>query len=350
MKLFNLDLHISVIADFTNIIQSIFKDKIEITNWSISGHNWVFSKKNADVDIINQNTWKDLNLDMIQKFQEKYDDFLKTFDGFVVTHTPVFSLLFEKYNKPIIIINSCRYEQPFSMKINIDLWNYFDNKLKEMVDNKKVYIVSNNLGDTKYIKIPNIDSEYIPSLCLYTDAIHIPKINNNTFLVYDFNNVIPLNNSNLKMINRYKIQKYQWKEMSKYKAIIHIPYECSTMSIFEHYNMNIPLFFPTKRFIKELIIDKKIYFQSRYIKKDFPDKFGVALSEGNWINFWVDNADYYNENMPYITYFDSIEDLYKKLKEANFDEISNNMKLFNIKKNKEIKDRWTNIIYSLFNL
>ncbi|MCJ7767674.1 hypothetical protein MUP79_04735, partial [Candidatus Bathyarchaeota archaeon] len=37
------------------------------------------------------------------------------------------------------------------------------------------------------------------------------------------------------------------------KGIIHMPYECSTMSIFEQYSANVPLFFPSKSFLKELV-------------------------------------------------------------------------------------------------
>ena len=64
-RIFNLDLHISVIQDFKNIMQTLFGSKIDITNWSISGHNWVFGKTTDAVDVINQSTWKYINLEMI---------------------------------------------------------------------------------------------------------------------------------------------------------------------------------------------------------------------------------------------------------------------------------------------
>ena len=35
------------------------------------------------------------------------------YDGFVVTHSPVLCRLFERFNKPIILVNSCRYDQPY---------------------------------------------------------------------------------------------------------------------------------------------------------------------------------------------------------------------------------------------
>ena len=52
IKLFNIDLHISVIADIKDIFNKL-SDNIEITDWSISGHTWVINRKKADVKIIN---------------------------------------------------------------------------------------------------------------------------------------------------------------------------------------------------------------------------------------------------------------------------------------------------------
>ena len=40
MKLFNMDLHISVIADFKNLFP-----EIEIVDWCMSGHAFVMKKK-----------------------------------------------------------------------------------------------------------------------------------------------------------------------------------------------------------------------------------------------------------------------------------------------------------------
>mgnify|MGYP003351664753 CR=1 FL=1 len=57
-------------------------------------------------------------------------DYLEQFDGFIVTHSPVFCLLFEKFCKPIILINSCRYEQPFSWTNDIESWDWLNTKLK----------------------------------------------------------------------------------------------------------------------------------------------------------------------------------------------------------------------------
>ena len=339
MRIFNLDLHISVIADIKYIINKLYpNDEISITNWSISGHNWVFNLPNENIEIINQSTWKNINKEMINKFCERYDDFLKTFDAFIVTHTPVFCLIFERYNKPIILINSCRYEQPYSWKNDLVNWNYLSHKLYHLFYKKLLIPVSNNLADKEYLKLGcNIDSIYIPSLCLYTNLTYK---NLYRFLVYDLNNYIPRHNN---FVNRYRIRKYDFDDMRKYRAIIHIPYEASTMSIFEQYNMNIPLFFPSKTLLKELIKTNKIQFNSRYAKNIFPESLTSTLGT-NWIDFWIDHADYYNDNMPHITYFNNTVELFELLYNSNYDDITIKMAEFNKIKNEKVYNQWKSII------
>jgi len=141
IKLFNLDLHISVIKDIQYILKDLYTDKIEVTNWSISGHSWVFNESSVCPNIINANTWKNINKEMINDFVNNYKDFLSKFDGFIVTHTPVFCLLYETFNKPIILINSCRYEQPFSWNNDIEMWNYLNIKLKMMYDKNQLVAI-----------------------------------------------------------------------------------------------------------------------------------------------------------------------------------------------------------------
>ena len=111
-KFLNIDLHISIIADINNIFKLV-DENIVIEDWCLSGHTWILNKQQKQLDIINPNTWKGLDMKMINSFQEKYDTILKTFDGFICGHPNSFILLFEKYHKPIYVINTCRYDMPF---------------------------------------------------------------------------------------------------------------------------------------------------------------------------------------------------------------------------------------------
>jgi hypothetical protein len=164
MKLYNLDLHISVIQDIINILK-----QFQIDDQCISGHHWVMNKSKASMLYVNENTWKNLSLDMINNFKNYYHNFLKEYDGFIVTHTPIFALLFEDLNKPILIINSCRFDQPFCWNNDKQLRNYFIEKLQSLNQRKLLYVISNNRGDMNYFKHEtNIDTIWIPSICEYT--------------------------------------------------------------------------------------------------------------------------------------------------------------------------------------
>lgn len=346
IKLFNLDLHISVIADIKHIINEIYGDKFEITNWSLSGHNWVFNKKTDTVDIINQHTWKNMNETAVFQFVERYRDFLSTFDGFIVTHTPVFCLLYETFQKPIILINSCRYEQPFSWNNNIDGWNNLNVKLKKMYDKKQLIAVSNNKADCEYLKLgTGIQSIIIPSMCLYTNSTYLPTCTK--FVV----SAPILLSENEDIINKqnYIKPRYKWSDLYSCKGIIHLPYEISTMSIFEQYSANIPLFFPSKRLLIELI-HNNYCFDPRYTKSGIYTKnLDIPLNNKTWIEFWIDRADYYDdENMKYITYFDSIHELYQIVKTVDTVRISENMKEHNSKRKIQAYTQWKTIIDTIF--
>ena len=346
-KLFNLDLHISVIADIKAIIKDLYKDKIEITNWSISGHNWVFNNPTAQVDIINQHTWKSINQEMIEQFQKRYDDFLNTFDGFIVTHSPVFCLLYEKYNKPIILINSCRYEQPFSFTANLDGWEWLNNGLKRLHNSGLLIPISNNKADKEYLLLgTGINSILLPSLCLYTNSSYKPI--HKEAVVYGNYNFFSQTSASL-IVPRPHC--FNWSDLFSYKAIVHTPYEISTMSLFEQYSSGIPLFLPTRNFYHKCIIDGAMNLQSIYghIYGNIviPTHLQEPLSS---IDFWLDRADFYDSNnFKYIYYYASSEDLINQL--TNFTDPLKAERLQWIQERKiNIYNKWYEILNSSLKL
>jgi hypothetical protein len=331
VRLFNLDLHISVIEDIRYIFNLLYGDNVEITNWSISSHNWVFNKKTANVIGINKESWLNINESMIELFHATYDDYLCTFDGFIVTHTPVFSMLFEKYKKPILCINSCRFDQPFCA-IKSPMEQVFLTALERMVQSKQLTIVSNNKADAMYLyNATKIVSHIIPSLCLYTEAPHTPF--NMGFIIYGEKRIFP---NHTLLIERPT--NYSWKDLHSYQGIIHVPYEMSTMSIFEQFWSGVPLFFPRKEFYKKCLLNDTMSFISIYSN----DK--KTLSEED-IDRWFNQADFYT--LPYINYYDSFEDLIEKIE--NFEDIEYKCRIEWISNQKSsILGMWSQILEKVF--
>ena len=98
----------------------------------MSGHAKFMGKHISNEYIINRNNWKQINEKMVDLFYETHKEQLNIYDGFVVTFSPSFALSYEKFNKPIIIINATRYEQPASHNGNLEQWEWINNGLKRL--------------------------------------------------------------------------------------------------------------------------------------------------------------------------------------------------------------------------
>ena len=338
-KLFNLDLHISVIKDVESILNIIFPDKFEITNWSLSGHNFVFGNKKANVDIVNEETWESIDADMIEAFYQRYKTELAHYDGFIVTHTPVFCLLFEKFNKPILCINSCRYDNPFNRTNNKEMFHYLNQSLRRMVLEKRMLtIISNNIGDRDYLKLgTGLDSIYLPSLCLYTKATYNPHpdpkkrlgvINYSKFVHAMF----------LKSILDMPA-KYDWADLYKYDAIVHFPYESSTMSLFEQFSAGVPILLPTPQFfLKTFKLTNHDFY---WLPHTVPDSLRETIHD----SWWLRRSDFYNEMKDQITFFNSMEELFIIV---NFKRFKIPDVLFLENRKQQILKKWKKIIQHIF--
>ena len=292
-----MDLHISIIADFKSVCPDV-----EVVDWCLSGHAWVMKRQQDYPEHINPATWKYLNLNMIQKFQDKYDSFLKTFDGFIVGFASSFAMIYEKYNKPIVMMNAVRYDIPFCWTNDTTMLTKYHECLERLYRNELLTIVSNNKGDQAYTqKGAGIPCDYIPSLCLYTNTQYAPT--KPTFLCV--NGSIP--DHPLITMKKALPTPYEWSDITSFRGIINFPYEVSLMSAFEHFTAGCPLFFPSKTYWKA-----NPHIQTMLLY--WGDRVPPYLEEFRDLNRWIDLADMYHVfQSPNTYYFDSIEHLFQLL-------------------------------------
>ena len=178
-------------------------------------------------------------------------------------------------------------------------------------------------------------------MCLYVEASYSGKIP--FILVVDSNKIIPSLRGTISKAKGLK-SGYTWKDLYSYKAIIHVPYEISTMSIFEQYSANVPLLFPAKTLLKKWIREKKIEFYGPYIKENYPPHLKSVLGP-DWVDFWLDRADYYDQSsMPHIILFESLEHLAKLISSTNFAQISGKMKQWNKIRIERNKEKWGEVL------
>lgn len=298
MRLFALDLHISVIAD----LRDILKDH-EIVEWSLSGHNWVFGRTPATPEIIHQGSWMSLTLRQLEEFRERYDTFLRGFDGFLTGHVMPYVMLFEPYGKPVFSWNTCRYDLPFCFKRDRETLEIYHQCLRRMLASGQLRAFCNNRADQEYFRLgTGLALPLLPSLCRYTRMQYRPV--RPTFLWYSAPEWMP----NTPLLSP-RPHPFRWNDLCTYRGIVHLPYEISTMSLYEHYQAGIPLWVPTPQFLKKLW-SRGAPWQS--ISAYWGDE--APHPETRSMEFWLERADFYDpENMRYVHQYNSWEDLLTQL-------------------------------------
>jgi hypothetical protein len=239
-------------------------------------------------------------------------------------------MIFEKYNKPIILINSCRYDIPFCWSNKLDVLQKYKECLYRLKDKNLLIAVSNNKADQLYTSTGcGINTHYIPSLCEYTGMKYNPI--KNSFLCYSGNVDHPLISKKSELGHNYK-----WEELCKFKGIIHFPYEISTMSMFEQFTAGIPLFFPSKQFMLSNISVQSV---SVYWGNNLPENLKSFSDK----SLWVENADFYGVfQSPNVYIFDSIPHLITLLERFKWREDSS----FLEKHKSQVKERWNSLLTS----
>lgn len=307
---FTLDLHTSVVRDFASLL-TIFN--VVLTRWSITPSSHIFNEPNLKIKHVNNRTWKKLDSNLTKKFQKTYSNFLIKQNGFIISHTLSFVNLFKKYNLPILGINSSRYESPFTFN-----HSSFLNLNSTLRDYSKLWLISNNIGDRDYLKyFTDLDSRYVPSLCNYTVQ---NKPENDIWLIQcrdlDLAKKISIGSPNLKSLHEMWPKGYSYKELSTVKGIVLLPYNISTMQIFELTTAGFPIRIPSDRLLLELKSIPGILSELSYAQINERAVLDINLNspmDPGWYNFynwWLERADWNNiDFFPNVTRFDTFEEL-----------------------------------------
>lgn len=322
-----MDVHISIIEDFKKNCPMV-----DVTDWCLSGHAWVLKRQQNCPQYINSSTWRSLNPAMIQAFRLRYDTFLRSFDIFIVGYASCFALIYEPYGKPILMLNAVRYDVPFCWTNDEFMLQMYHNCLQKLHTANRLYIVSNNTADQKYLELgTKLTSRFLPSLCLYTGIRYAPT--RDTFLMYSGKTPIH------RLITQKSTHPFEWSELGTFRGIIHIPYEISTMSMFEHFFAGLPMFVPSKTF---WLANPSIQSMSAYWGKQAPARFDSLRDPSAWIH----HSDIYSTfSSPNTHLFDSFEHLFELLESFVYKDTTeerNNCV-------KTIQSEWSDIIQDVEN-
>jgi hypothetical protein len=144
--------------------------------------------------------------------------------------------------------------------------------------------------------------------------------------------------------------KYTLSQLANHRAIVLFPYAVSTYSVNDFYVSNIPLFIPSIKMLIKLksFNDRTIqHYCGNHIKILDPfnntyHKFDPNDDSDEHIEYWLQYADYYE--WPFVTVFNSWDDLIDKLDKTNFTLTSDKIKRFNKIKETDLLNNWCKIL------
>ena len=351
MKFFNIDQHVSVIADVAHIFKNLGH---QVDDWSLSGHAWVLGKPKPQIMLSDgtQLTCSGVcSQEVCDKFYEANKDKLSQYDGFIAAYPVEFAMLYERFNKPIIVVNCIRYDHPNTF--HPALRDRLNNFLKTRHEAGKLYYVCNNKGDLWYTEyFTGIKGMHIPSLCEYNNAKYTGT--KNQYVIHDRSEISVPGNLCVSLGQlRTSAWKYTWENLYSYKGIVHIHYHNGSMSTFEQYTANVPLFCPSKKYGKELFHQGKMFSDLTFYKiekKPEPEDLSNpnSLRNPEILDKWFDTCDFYDtENYKHVQYFESPAHLEHLLKTVNAKEISANMAEYNKLRRMSVYNNWQEILTSI---
>lgn len=365
------DYHIGPIADLKHVF-SFFH--VDFNIQSLSGHCHITQSCATNLKVLNRDNGyhlgsKDNIVSLSKKLFEAYKDDvgMRKIDFFVCMHPIIQCLLFLPFKKPIFMWSTTRYEHG---AFGPGEWDYLNRMLNKISHNKMHFIGANSVYDKYYMEyFTGINVTYIPSFCGYlTDSYNPTRKEILISTKFEPYNILKEGIANAQQAiskSKYEFQrlrdlypKYTYFDLASHPAIVYFPYQVSVMSFFEQYRMNIPIFAPSLKFLTELHMNYRILSErtwnsvfgkptekSSVLKH--PD-FSLSKYDPNdemsseAVNWWIQWADWYQ--FPYITLFDSFDDLIQKIENVDFHKISSQMKEYNLKMLDETTKTWFEIL------
>jgi len=241
----------------------------------------------------------------------------------------------------------------------------FVTNLIHQVENNEVILCSMSKYDTEYIKYYT----GITPIELYVTCFHIPSsisykpVRKEILIspvhatnlapfssVFDMNFKANTLGYDLKFFTVKSIYKnYKYEDLVNHKATVLFPYSVFSISMIEMYEMNIPMFVPSKELLLETGIMNDVSVFPCYGSYEDMKSIDVPSctrspnsTDIEDKNYWLDFA-YFNTKQNIIVW-DSPEDLFQKLCSTNLNEVSSKMKEENRQHREKQLHNWKTLL------
>jgi hypothetical protein len=388
------DAHISPIADIKDIIQR-FLPNISVTDESVSGAcqsvgTCATRLKGIPHDALAaMYATVETRLAFFEAYRDQstaaFDDLVFRTDVAHCSHPTGMCEYYMPFNRSLILWATTRFEQGKE---------YHERKFRSFVDNFRAMalqpgnvVLANSVYDQHYIYyFTGIKPLYVPSLCAYPRTSYAwngvtadPTARSATILLHGFRPsptrgyvgnveafVAPLVEAarahqlpyKFTPLRRFYTGRYDYADLAQHPAILHLPYQVSIMSLFEHYRMAIPIIAPSVRLLTEWqmtvgMVSERTWdmvlrgtIPSGSVIGRHPDASDVPFDPNDETNrdavaYWLAMSDYHT--FPHIILFDSWDHLAQLLKTVDFRDVSRRMAEENARLEKELAATWRRV-------
>ena len=297
LKVLHLTFHRGCLNSFESVAQEL---NLDVESWYIPDLPQKF------LDGVSPNSALfNIGHDRAKRIWDLHKEEFEKFDVIFTSDTAPLARIFLQngWEKPLIVWICNRFD--YTDEANLEFYALFNRAASQ----SNVTIVCNTEFEHIYARAKgvNLGSLVIkPFLRVKTDEIAY-DIKDLFYLPAYHNETIFMNLSSFcsqRGIENYGGRHNGLDDLKTYKGIIHLPYAWSTIALFENISIGIPYFLPSKRFLKKLMASNNYWHQnSRYLTKH---------------NMYQISEWYDQDNSKIMTYFDSWNDLQKKVGTLDF--------------------------------
>ena len=288
-----------------------------------------------------------------------------TYSMIFTSHCMRYPLLFERTGLPVYHINSTR----FGNELTVIPFVFRDlcHRITRAVADGWLKVIHNNHADEWYAaQYLGVCGPVVQSLCDSPLRFRIasPPAVAKLFLIWDTRFHITDGKGSKTLLEIYdrlgavcevtsilsrKSNGFLDDNMlAEFQAIIHVPYNVSTMSCFEQSAAGIPIWVPTPEFLEKILLDPEEHSELSWFCYHRNQEAYAASPDQVWksecVREFIRRADFYNGALNTVFTFSSVEDLAARISKESYSDVAETAFILQGKKRLEALGQYADIL------